>query len=61
MEILMQIAKEYGLFVALVVYVIWDKHITVQKYLAIIQVLSEEVKDRLTKIESSLRRRKSDE
>ena len=57
MEWLMQIAKEYGLFAALVVYVIWDKHITVQKYLNIIHVLSEEVKERLTKIEVTLRRK----
>lgn len=57
MDWLLQIAKEYGLFVALVAYVLWDKHITMQKYLAIIQVLSEEVKERLTKIEATIRRK----
>jgi hypothetical protein len=61
MDIFLQLAKEHGLFIALVAYVIWDKHVTIQKYLTIIHTLSEEVKDRLTKIESSLRRRKTDD
>lgn len=64
MEWLMQIGKEYGLFVMLVAWVLWmnklreDKYIQREdKYLAVIHTLSEEVKDRLTKIESMFRRK----
>jgi Flp pilus assembly pilin Flp len=74
-EILAQIAKEYGLFVALVVWVLWtsnqrEKAIMQEnkqresqyiereeKYIGIVQTLSEEVKERLTKIETTLKRR----
>lgn len=54
MELLLQVAKEYGLFVALVVYVIWDSRQRESRYIAIIATLSEEVKERLTRIESKL-------
>lgn len=54
MELLLQVAKEYGLFVALVVYVIWDSRQRENRYIAIIATLSEEVKERLTRIESRL-------
>lgn len=57
MDWLIQIAKDYGLFVALVVYVLWDSRQRELKYLVVIQTLSEEVKDRLTKIEAVLRRK----
>jgi len=53
-ELLLQVAKEYGLFVALVVYVIWDSRQREGKYIAIIATLSEEVKERLARIESKL-------
>lgn len=54
MELLLQVAKEYGLFVALVVYVIWDSRQRESRYIAIISTLSEEVKERLARIESKL-------
>lgn len=60
MDWLLTVAKEYGLFVALVVYVLWSNREREQKYLIVIQTLSEEVKDRLTKIESRLSRRRED-
>lgn len=71
MDWLMSIGKEYGLFVMLVAYVLYDKDLTIKaikkenaerenKYLAVIQTLSEEVKDRLTKIESYFRRKKDE-
>lgn len=54
MEWLMEIAKEYGLFVALVVYVIWDARNRELKYLAIIKTLSEEIKGELVKIKTRI-------
>lgn len=54
MELLLQVAKEYGLFVALVVYVVWDSRQREGKYITIIATLSEEVKERLARIESKL-------
>jgi Flp pilus assembly pilin Flp len=64
MEIFMSLAKEYGLFVALVAWVLWTndkrekKYIDrEEKYIDIVKTLSEEVKIRLTKIENTLRRR----
>jgi Flp pilus assembly pilin Flp len=57
MDWLWQVGKEYGAFAALVAYVLWDSKQREHKYLAVIQTLSEEVKDRLTKIESTLRRK----
>lgn len=60
MEWLTQIVKEYGLFAGLVAYVLYDSRQREHKYLAVIQTLSEEVKDRLTKIEAKLIRRRSE-
>jgi Flp pilus assembly pilin Flp len=57
MDWLLQVAKEYGLFAALVCYVIWDSRQREHKYIAVIQTLSIEVKERLTKIETALRRK----
>lgn len=86
MTVFLEIAKQYGLFVALVVYVLWEykqrekrlskesksredrilkenkereaKYIErEEKYIGIVQTLSEEVKDRLSKIEYTLRRK----
>jgi Flp pilus assembly pilin Flp len=57
MDVLLSIAKEYGLFVALVVYVLWENSKRENKYIAIIKTLSEEVKERLTKIETHIRRK----
>ena len=54
MEWLWDLGKEYGLFVMLVAYVLWDTRGRESKYLAIIQTLSEEVKERLVKIESKV-------
>lgn len=50
----MEIAKQYGLFVALVVYVIWDSRQREGKLIQIIATLSEEIRERLTKIETRL-------
>jgi Flp pilus assembly pilin Flp len=64
MDIFMSLAKEYGLFVSLVAWVLWsnqkreEKYIArEEKYIEIVQTLSEEVKERLTKIETTLKRR----
>lgn len=54
MEPFVQIAKEYGLFVALVVYVIWDGRNREHKYIKIINTLSDDVKQRLEQIEFKL-------
>lgn len=54
MDWLAQIAKEYGLFVALVVYVLWETRQREIKYLSIIETLSQEVKDRLVQIETKV-------
>lgn len=40
MDWLIQIAKEYGLFVALVVYVIWENRNRELRYISIIDKLS---------------------
>jgi Flp pilus assembly pilin Flp len=53
----MGVAKEYGLFVALVVYVLWSNRERESKYINVIQTLSEEVKERLTKIETIIKRK----
>lgn len=51
----------FALFLALLAYVLWDKHKSEQRsnaredrYIEVIQTLSEEVKERLTKIETKL-------
>lgn len=58
MEFLLPIAKEHGLFVALVVYVVWSSRERENRYIDVIKTLSEEVKDRLTKIETYIKRGK---
>lgn len=54
MDWLMQIGKEYGLFVALVVYVLWANQKREERYIDIIKTLSEEVKFDLEKIKHKL-------
>lgn len=56
MDFLLPIAKEYGLFAALVVYVLWTNRERENKYIQVIQTLSEEVKNRLTKIETIIKK-----
>ena len=53
MEALMQVAETYGLFVALVVYVLWNNNSREQKYIEVIEKLSdafESLKADLTEI-----------
>lgn len=57
MDVLLGVAKQYGLFVALVVYVLWTNRERENRYIDVIKTLSEEVKERLTKIETHIRRR----
>lgn len=68
MDWLLQVAKDYGLFVALVAYILWyfDRLIEKMrkensereaKYQAIIQTLTDDVKERLAKIEAFIRRK----
>jgi hypothetical protein len=64
METLTNLADKYGLFVALVVFVLWsnyrreNKYIErEEKYIGVIQMLSEEVKERLAKIEIIIKRK----
>lgn len=45
MEWLVQVAKEYGLFVALVVYNLWDSRQREFKYISVIDKLSENYKE----------------
>jgi hypothetical protein len=40
MEVLLNIAQEYGLFVALVVYVLWSNYRREERYIQIIEKLS---------------------
>lgn len=54
MDWILQIAKDYGLFVALVAYVLWTNRERENRYIQVIQTLSEEVKERLTKIETKI-------
>jgi|GraSoiStandDraft_51_1057287.scaffolds.fasta_scaffold1666055_2 Flp pilus assembly pilin Flp len=56
MEFLVGVAKEYGLFVALVCFVLWTNWVRENRYINIIQTLSEEVKERLTKIEIQIKK-----
>jgi hypothetical protein len=52
-EALMQVAETYGLFVALVVYVLWNNNSREQKYIEVIEKLSdafESLKADLTEI-----------
>jgi hypothetical protein len=57
MDFLVSVAKEYGLFVALVVYVLWSNRERENRYIDVIKTLSEEVKERLTKIETIIKRK----
>lgn len=57
MDYLLAIGKQYGLFVALVAYVLWNNRERENKYIEVIKTLSEEVKERLTKIETHIKRR----
>lgn len=53
----MMLLKQYGPSTCLVIYVLFKNEQRETKYLAVIQTLSEEVKDRLTKIERRIGRR----
>jgi hypothetical protein len=54
MDWLVEIGKEYGLFVALVVYVLWANQKREERYIAIIDTLSAEIKDDLAVIKNKL-------
>ena len=57
MEILLQIAQEYGLFVCLVVYVLWSTYKREERYIQIIEKLSksfEQMKRDLGEIKSKI-------
>lgn len=60
MELFVQIASKYGLFVALVVYVLYENKQRENRYLQIIETLSEEVKERLVKLESIFHSKRND-
>jgi hypothetical protein len=40
MEMLLQIAEQYGLFVALVIYVLWQNQRREERYIGVIEKLS---------------------
>ena len=54
MDWLLQIAQEYGLFVALVIYVLWENKRREERYIAIIDTLSEEIKGDLAIIKNHI-------
>jgi hypothetical protein len=54
MEWLTEIGKEYGLFVALVVYVLWENQKREERYIQIIDSLSEEIKGDLAIIKNKI-------
>lgn len=54
MDWLVEIGKEYGLFVALVVYVLWANQKREERYIAIIDTLSEEIKSDLAVIKNRI-------
>jgi hypothetical protein len=56
MDWLLQIAQEYGLFVCLVVYVLWSNQKREERYIQIIDTLSEEIKGDLAEIKNNLRK-----
>lgn len=56
MEWLLQIAQEYGLFVALVIYVLWENKRREERYIGIIDMLAEEIKKDLKFIKSKIGR-----
>jgi hypothetical protein len=51
---LLEIAQEYGLFVALVIYVLWENKRREERYIAIIDTLSEEIKGDLAIIKNHI-------
>lgn len=44
----------FSLFIALLVYVLWDSRNREGRYIKIIETLSDDVKERLTKIETKI-------
>ena len=54
MEWLAEIGKEYGLVVALVVYVLWENQKREERYIQIIDSLSEEIKGDLAIIKNKI-------
>lgn len=54
MDWLVEIGKEYGLFVALVVYVLWANQKREERYIVIIDTLSKEIKDDLAVIKNRI-------
>lgn len=54
MEWLVEIGKEYGLFVALVVYVLFENKKREERYIAIIDTLAEEIKSDLAVIKNKI-------
>jgi hypothetical protein len=54
MDWLTEIGKEYGLFVALVVYVLWENQKREERYIQIIDSLSEEIKGDLAIIKNKI-------
>lgn len=56
MDWLLQIAQEYGLFVALVIYVLWENKRREERYIGIIDMLAEEIKKDLKFIKSKIGR-----
>jgi hypothetical protein len=51
---ILEVSKEYGLFVALVVYVLWTNQKREEQYIAIIDTLSKEIKEDLATIKNKL-------
>jgi hypothetical protein len=51
---IVEIGKEYGLFVALVVYVLWANQKREERYIQIIDTLSEEIKGDLLVIKNKI-------
>jgi hypothetical protein len=54
MDWIVEIGKEYGLFVALVVYVLWANQKREERYIQIIDTLSEEIKGDLAVIKNKI-------
>lgn len=49
------ILKQYGPFAALIVYVLWTNHNREQRYISIIETLTDDIKERLGKMEAFMR------
>jgi hypothetical protein len=54
MDWLLQIAQEYGLFVALVIYVLYENKKREERYIVIIDTLAEEIKGDLAIIKNKI-------